>query len=80
MSNRRQLILEAFEGIPKNIYNAEKCCELCPKDESLQHEVMELYIAILIAIMNMMEWLVEPGGCKSFRAPSQCLSRALLIV
>lgn len=65
MSNRRQLILETFEGIPNRIYDAEKYCELCPTDESLQHVVMELYIAILVAIMHMMEWLVETGGCKS---------------
>lgn len=64
MSNRRQLILETFEGIPTIIYHAEKCYECYPADESLQHEVMELYIAILVAIMDMMEWLVETGGCK----------------
>ena len=79
MSNRRQLILETFEGIPKKLCDAEKCCEICPTDEPLQHEVMELYIAILVAIMNMMEWLVEPGGCKSLHVPSQCLRRTLLI-
>ena len=79
MSNRRQLILETFEGIPKKICDAEKCCEICPTDESLQHEVMELYIATLVAIMNMMEWFVEPGGCKSLHALSQCLRRTLLI-
>ncbi len=56
------------------------CCEFCPTDESLQNEVMELYIAILIAIMEMMEWLVETGGCRSSYAASynyamQCLRR-----
>lgn len=68
MSNRRQLILETFEGIPTKIYDAEKCCEFCPSDESLQHVVMELYIAILVAIMEMMEWLVETGGWKQIKA------------
>lgn len=77
MSNRRQLILETFEGIPSKIYDAEKCCEFCPSDQSLQHEVTELYIAILVAIMDMMEWLVETGGCKcpctaSHRHPMRC--------
>ena len=70
MSNRRQLILETFEGIPTKICDAEKCCEFSPANESLQHEMMELYIAILVAIMEMMEWLVETGGCQSaFAAP-----------
>lgn len=80
MSNRRQLILKTFEGIPNMIYEAEKCCEICPTDESLEHEVMELYIAILVAIMSMMEWLVETGGCKSPYAAQYRLSRALLMV
>lgn len=65
MSNRRQLILETFEEIPNRIDEAEKCCESCLADESLRHEVVELFVAILIAIMEMMEWLVEKGGCKS---------------
>ena len=64
MSNRRHLILDAFGDMPKKIYEAEKCCELFPTDDSIQHEVMELYIAILVAIMDMMEWLVETGGCR----------------
>lgn len=79
MSNRRQLILETFEGIPTKIYDAEKCCEFCPSDESLQHVVMELYIAILVAIMEMMEWLVETGGCTSPHAAPYHCNRALLI-
>ena len=65
MSNRRNLIMDTFREIPTKIYEAEKCCELFPIDESIQHEVMELYIAILVAIMDMMEWLVEAGGCRS---------------
>ena len=65
MSNRRQLILKTFEGIPTMICDAEKCCKFCPTDESLQPEVLELNIAILVAIMHMMEWLVETGGYKS---------------
>lgn len=77
MSDRRKLILETFEGIPSKICEAEKCCEFCPTDESLQNEVMELYIAILIAIMDMMEWLVETGGCRfscaaSYNYAMQC--------
>lgn len=69
MSNRRQLILDTFGEIPTKIYEAEKCCELFPTDESIQDEVMELYIAILLAIMDMMEWLVETGGCRSSLQP-----------
>ena len=69
MSSRRHLILETFGEVPTKIYEAEKCCELFPVDESIQHEVMELYIAILVAIMDMMEWLVETGGCRSFLQP-----------
>ncbi len=57
--------MATFENIPTRICDAEKSCEYCPTDEVLQHEVMELYIAILVAIMNMMEWLVETGGCES---------------
>ena len=72
MSNKRQQILKTFEGIPAVICEADRCCEFCPTDESLQCEVMELYIAILIAIMDMMEWLVETGGCRS---PSTVMSQ-----
>lgn len=63
--------MTTFEGIPTTICNAEKCCEFCPTDESLQHEVMELYIAVLLAIMDMMEWLVEKGGWKQIKALCQ---------
>ncbi|KAM0799545.1 hypothetical protein BDR22DRAFT_822230 [Usnea florida] len=71
MSNRRNLIMDTFREIPTKIYEAEKCCELFPVDESIQHEVMELYIAILVAIMDMMEWLVETGGWKQIKALCQ---------
>ena len=64
------MILATFEGIPITICDAEKCFEFCPEDESLQHEIIELYIAILIAVMGMMEWLVETGGCKSYKEAS----------
>ena len=70
MSNRRNLIMDTFKEIPTKIYEAEKCCELFPVDESIQHEVMELYIAILVAIIDMMEWLVEAGGCRFSLQPS----------
>ena len=79
MSNRRQLILATFEGIPTRIYDAEKCCEFCPTDDVLQHEVMELYIAILAAIMSMMEWLVETGGCEPPFEVSRYHSYALIM-
>lgn len=72
--------MTTFEGIPTTICNAEKCCEFCPTDESLQHEVMELYIAVLLAIMDMMEWLVEKGGCKSSCAARCRHQPALLMV
>lgn len=71
--------METFEGIPAKIYEAEKCCESCLADDSLQHEVMELYTAILVAIMEMMEWLVETGGCESLSAAPCCHSRELLM-
>ena len=71
--------METFEGIPTKIYEAEKCCEFCPANESLQHEVMELYIAILVAIMEMMEWLVETGGCKSCSAAPYTHNCAMLM-
>ena len=66
--------MDTFRQMPTKIYEAEKCCELFPADESIQHEVMELYIAILVAVMGMMEWLVETGGCRSSLEPGTVIA------
>lgn len=64
MSSRRRQILEYLDEVPFAIADAEECCQIFPNDLALDANRTELYLAILGAIMNMMEWLLEKSGCK----------------
>lgn len=64
MSERRKLIFESLGDVPSIIEEAEGYCEEFSAEESLKDEAIELYVTVLIAIMEMMKWLVERGGCE----------------
>lgn len=64
MISRRRQILDYLDEVPFAIADAEECCQIFPKEFALDANRTDLYLAILGAIMNRMEWLLEKSGCK----------------
>ena len=57
MGEVRKKILDALDCIPEHLEIPESYMQLYQDDETLQRKAQELYMALLIAIEGMLDWL-----------------------
>lgn len=65
MSFIRGKVMKALGDVPQVITKTQRCLEIYREtDPVLQDLAVEVYLAILVAIGRMVEWLGEDAGCK----------------